>query len=155
MCIPVVQQVVSDMAEPIIDQGHVVYFDSAFACRDCVEDLANKQTGACGILCVTHVGIPEAIKKAKLNSGDPPLVIVEERATYIVWFDKRMVYFITSVHNGATFSKVIRSRPNSEHVREVDKPVAIQQYLKVMAGVDRAEKALSFYMVFHRLAIIM
>jgi hypothetical protein len=63
---------------------------------------------------------------------------------------KKVVNLITTVHSAETFKKQVRSKKGSDHVREVDKPCAVQAYSQHMGGIDRADKAMTFYMVLHR-----
>ena len=57
---------------------------------------------------------------------------------------------ITTVHSAVTYKKKVRSKHDADNVREVEKPCAIQAYSQHMGGIDRADKAMTFYMVLHR-----
>jgi hypothetical protein len=148
--IPITHRVVTSLCEPLYGVGHIVYMDNFFSSPALFQELANNQVGACGTLRTVRQGVPNFIKNAKPKSGDPPVTERDEPLLYIVWFDKRIVSLITTVHSSKTYRKLVRSKRHPNNVREVDKPVAIQAYTQHMGGIDRADKAMTFYMVLHR-----
>ena len=124
--------------------------DNFFSSPALFKDLAEKQVGACGTLRINHRGVPVDIQQAKPKAGDPLYTAHDEKTLYIVWFDKRQVSLITTAHNSSTFRKKVKSKRHQGHEREVDKPIAIQSYSEHMGGIDRADKAMTCYMVVHR-----
>ena len=148
--LPVAHTVVKDLCTPLFDKGHVVYMDNFFSSPALFADLATHQTGACGTLRTNRQGVPEEIKTARPRAGQPPIVERDNEILYISWCDKRVVNVVTSVHSGETFEKEVKSKRHNNNVRIVQKPVAMQAYTQHMGGIDRADKAMTFYMVLHR-----
>ena len=101
------------------------------------------------MLRVNCTGVPECIKQARPHSGEAPVTHRVGNMLYIVWHDKRIVSLATTAHSPETFFKRIRSKHAPNNVREVQKPIAIQSFLQHMGGTDRADKAMTFYMVLH------
>ena len=148
--LPVAHSVVLGLTEPYHNKGHVIYMDNFFSSPALYKDLADHQMGACGTLRINRKGVPPIVQNAKPKAGDPPVTTRDGPILYIVWFDKRLVSLITTAHNSSTFKKKVKSKKHTGMHREVDKPVAIQSYSQHMGGIDRADKAMTFYLVVHR-----
>ena len=148
--LPVACGVVVNLAEPYFDKGHVIYMDNFFTSPALFSNLADHQVGACGTLRTNKRGVPARIKEAKAKTGDPPIIARDDKILYITWFDKRQVNLITTAHNSSSYRKEVRSKRHEGNRRIVDKPIAIQSYSQHMGGIDRADKAMTFYMVVHR-----
>ena len=148
--LPLAHHVVMTLAEPLFDKGHILYMDNFFSSPALFKDLADKQMGACGTLRSNRRGVPATIQQAKPTAGNPPITDTDDKILYISWFDKKVVNLITTVHSSETYRKLVRSKKHPDNVREVDKPCAIQAYSQHMGGIDRADKAMTFYMVLHR-----
>ena len=71
------------------------------------------------------------------------------RKNDIAWFDKRQVNLATDLHNERMFSKQLRAK-TGDHIRTVEKPVAIELYTRFMGGVDRADQKLWTLLPCHR-----
>lgn len=69
----------------------------------------------------------------------------------MTWHDKRLVNMMSTVHNGSTFSKRVRSRFHDDFYREVEHPKMIQLYTKYMGGVDLADQQVSYCVLLHRM----
>ena len=148
--VPLGTHVVKTLAMPLFNKGHVIYMDNFFSSPGLFKELADNQTGACGTLRANRIGVPETIKRAKPKAGEPPVTDRDGHILYISWYDKKVVNLITTVHSAITFRKQVRSKRHDDNVREVDKPCAIQAYSQHMGGIDRADKAMTFYMVLHK-----
>ena len=127
-------RVVTELAEPLYDKGHVIYMDNFFSSKDLYQELADNQMGACGTLRINRRGIPDRLKQSKPKAGEPPLTVKEGNTMYMAWFDKRPVFLMSSAHSAETFRKVVRSKRHQGMHREVDKPCAIQSYSQHMGG---------------------
>ena len=148
--IPLGTYVVRTLAEPLLNKGHVIYMDNYFSSPGLFKELADNQTGACGTLRANRIGVPETIKRAKPKAGEPPVTDRDGHILYISWYDKKVVNLITTVHSAQTYQKEVRSKRHEDNIRLVDKPCAIQAYSQHMGGIDRADKAMTFYMVLHK-----
>jgi len=147
----VAHRVVTSLCQPLYGLGHHLYVDNFFTSPALFEELAVNQTGACGTLRVNRIGVPAEVKHAKPPKGDPPVVHRDGRNLYINWCDKRLVHLMTSVHNGSTFLKRVRSKFHDNHVREVHHPRAVQLYTQYMGGVDLADQQISYCALLHRM----
>ena len=84
--------------------------DNYFSSPALFEELADNQTGACGTLRVNRCGVPDAVKRANLKSGDPHSAVRDEKLLFISWFDRRLVNLLTTVHNDTLFAKQVRCK---------------------------------------------
>ena len=137
--VPLGTFVVTAISEPLYNKGHVVYIDNYFSSPALFKLLADNQTGACGTLRANRQGVPNSIKRAQPRAGQPPVTDQDGHILFIPWYDKKVVNLITTVHSAVTYKKLVRSKQNPEHVREVDKPCAIQSYSQHMGGTDRVD----------------
>ena len=143
-------RVVTDLVDVIYDKGHIIYMDNYFSSPALFDELADNQTGACGTLCVNRRGVPNAIKSAKLKSGDSHLAVRDEKKLFISWFDRRQVNLLTTVHNDRLFAKEVRCKdPGNNNRRLVQKPVAVELYTKYMGGVDMLDRQIWTYLQTH------
>ncbi|BFZ22082.1 hypothetical protein BsWGS_25121 [Bradybaena similaris] len=143
-------RVVAELAEPLYGKGHVLYMDNFFSSSPLFQELANNQMGACGTIRTNRKGVPDAIKKAKLRPGQPPVTARDQKLLYISWYDKRAVNLATTAHTDEMFEKTVRSKHHPEHRRVVNKLCAVEAYTQHMGGVDRADKQMTHYMMLHR-----
>lgn len=90
------------------------------------------------------------MKTSEPKKGDPPNVFQDGKLTYIVWQDRRQVRVLTTVHNGSTFEKKVRSKFHDGNARRVNHPKAIQLYTQYMGGVDLCDQQMSYNMNQHR-----
>ena len=146
----VAHRVVVSLAQPLYHRRHVLYMDNFFTCGPLFRELAQNGMGACGTIRLNRKGIPDSVKAAKPKLGDAPVIRQRGPLRYIIWKDKRVIYLMTTVHTGETFQKTVRARGHEDNRRVVDKPCAIESYTQFMGGVDRADKAMSYYMNAHR-----
>ena len=145
------KNVVVSLCRPLFQTGHHVYMDNYFSSPALFCALKDQQLGACGTLRVNRIGVPEAIKKAKLKKDSHSVVERDDDGIlYIAWFDRRQVTVMSSIHSSATFMATVRSRTAPDHQRIVEKPMAIQLYTKYMQGVDRADQLLWYKISLHR-----
>ena len=143
-------RVVTQLAAPLYNRGHVLYMDNFFSSPTLFQELADNQMGACGTFRLNRRGVPDRAKQAKPTARDPPMTTREGNILYISWFDKRQVNLMTSAHSSQTFRKEVRSKHHPDNVRIVQKPAAIHAYTQHMGGIDRADKQMTYYMVLHR-----
>ncbi|XP_060085361.1 piggyBac transposable element-derived protein 4-like, partial [Ylistrum balloti] len=146
----IAHRVVINICSPIVDKGYHLYYDNYFSSPALFRELCDKQIGACGTLRTNRVGVPAVVKTAKPPKGES-IVHRDGRFLYISFMDKRLVNVITTVHNGSTYTKRVRSRFHENHFREVEHPMAIQLYTKYMGGVDSADQQTQYCVTQHRM----
>jgi hypothetical protein len=146
----VAHQVVTQLCTPIFGKGHHVYVDNFFSSPALFQELRNNQTGACGTLRTNRQGVPPTVKQAKLSKDAPLFVHRDNELLYISWLDKRQVNLLTTVHNGNTFVKQVRSKFHANYVRNVECPMSVQLYTNYMGGVDLADQQVSYSTLMHR-----
>lgn len=93
------------------------------------------------------------VKNAKPAKGDPPFIRRDGCKLFIAWQDKRLVHLLSTIHNGSIYLKKVRSRlyADTNYVREVDHPRAIQLYTYFMGGVDLADQQTQYCVLLHRM----
>lgn len=91
------------------------------------------------------------VKTAKPGKEDPAATFRDGRLLYITWTDKRLVNVLSTVHNGSSFIKRVRSRLHDNYVREVEHPKAIQLYTHFMGGVDLADQQTQYCVLLHKM----
>ena len=79
-----------------------------------------------------------------------PVFVQQNDVLYISWFNKRQVNLATNLHDESMFTKQLRGR-TADHLRHVQKPVAIELYTRFMGGVDRADQKLWNLLNCHRM----
>ena len=147
---PVSEFVVRTLTEPILNKAHIVYMDNFFSSPKLFKFLEDNLTGACGTLRVSRTGVPSKIKRAEPKANQPPITAKVDNTLYLSWYDRRIVNLISTVHSDVMYKKKVRVKNNPEQIMLIDKPAAIQAYSRYMGGVDRADKAITYYMVHHR-----
>jgi len=147
----ITKRVVMNITKPLHHKNYHVYMDNYFSSPNLYQELADVNLGACGTLRSNRVGVPPAIKNAKLSKGDPPISVRDGIFQYISWQDKKMVNLLTTLHNSETCIKQVRCRdPNINFIREIEKPKAIEMYNQYMSGVDLVDQKLVTYLSIHR-----
>lgn len=91
------------------------------------------------------------VKTAKPKAGEPAATCRDGHLLYITWQDKRLVHLLTSVHNGSSYTKRVRSRFHQNFAREVEHPKAIQLYTHFMGGVDLADQQTQYCVLQHKM----
>ena len=142
-------KLVVDLCEPVLDQGHHVYMDNFFVSPALFNELADRNTGACGTLRLNRTGVPESFSTHVVAKGET-YTHREDKMLFVLWKDKRPVSLLTTIHNSSTFTNRIRSRFAEGHYRTVEKPRAIGLYSRYMGGVDLSDQQLSYNQSTHR-----
>lgn len=147
----ITQRVVMNITKPLHHKNYHVYMDNFFSSPNLYQALADVNMGACGTLRSNRVGVPPAIKNAKLPKGAPPITVRDGIFQYIAWQDKKMVNILTTLHNAETCMKQVRCKdPNTNFIREIVKPKAVECYNQYMSGVDLVDQKLVTYLSIHR-----
>ena len=136
--------VVMMLVEDIRNKGHHVYMDNFYTSPALFAELRQCGFGACGTLRTNRRGIPPSLKEP-IKKGEIKATEVNESMMAIKWMDKRPVTVVTTIHNDdvSTVERRCRRAPGGRE--EVEKPVAVIDYNKYMAGFDMADQLLPYY----------
>jgi len=125
------------LMEPLLGKGYVLYTDNYYTCPELAEKLLAKQTMCVGTVRSNRVGMPKDLVSTVLKRGERDY----RRRNQLValkWMDKKPVHLLTTIHNPTTTVN-IRTPPEVK-----EKPVAIQDYVLNMRGVDKSDQFLSY-----------
>ena len=114
-------------------------------------ELYYRQTYACGTVRQNRKGLPNAVKKAKLQPlqsfflRNGPLLCLKwsgekKKST------KKPVTILSTIHEASE----LLTRKKDAHGNRIPKPVAIHQYTQNMAGVDISDQYMSFHVALHK-----
>lgn len=133
----------------VLDKGHAMYFDNYYTSPQLMHELLYRDTVACGTVRSNRKGMPKAVCKAKLTSGQTcfrrsyddeetpgPLLALK-------WQDKRDVLMLSSFHKAE--EQWTGRNDRSENQNPIYKPSVIVDYIKHMGGVDLSDQLLTYY----------
>ena len=140
-----------------LPQGHVIYLDSFYTTPKLCMELHEKGIGVCGTVSQNRKGMPEALKdrSLKLREGDRPVFRYKSPVLACVFYDRKCVRMLSTVHTQDVFRKDIivpeaqRDKYPSGQ-RTTYKPVMVKDYNKFMGGVDRGDQMASYHPFPHR-----
>ena len=135
----------------LLDKGHHVYMDNYYSSPELFSELYFRQTYACGTVRQNHKGLPNAVKKAKLEPlqsfflRNGPLLCLKwsgekKKST------KKPVTILSTIHEASE----LLMRKKDAHGNRIPKPVAIHQYTQNMAGVDISDQYMSFHVALRK-----
>ncbi|XP_072017045.1 LOW QUALITY PROTEIN: piggyBac transposable element-derived protein 4-like [Amphiura filiformis] len=99
--------------------------DNYFTSPILFEDLATRQTGACGTLRRNRTGTPDVIKHANPKKTDPTVVAKSGEDTFFSWQDRNLVTVISTIHTEETFVKRTQCTDSETGWQEREEPKAI------------------------------
>ena len=124
----------------LLGKGHHVYFDNYYTSPDLFRQLLRETTYACGTVRQNRKGLPEALKEAKIKSGQSVWRRSDDALLALKWKDKKDVFMLSSIHK----ANQKQTRFNFQN-EAVVKPVVVADYTENMAGVDLNDQFLSYY----------
>ncbi|XP_050518714.1 piggyBac transposable element-derived protein 4-like isoform X2 [Diabrotica virgifera virgifera] len=134
------EQVVLNLLEEQLDNGHSVFIDNLYSSLKLAEELLLRKTYVTGILrCKTRKGKPEAVVKTKLKKGGLVVQYNSQGICIIKWRDFGQVTAISSEFN-ASMNTVVSKRG-----REKKTPVMLDKHDEFTAGVDYCDQVMSYY----------
>ena len=135
------QSLVLDMLSNFLGRGHEVYVDRYYTSIPLFQELFNRNTVAVGTCMTNRKGLPKDLITKRLERGE----ISSRRDGAIMalkWRDKRDVLVLSTKHTPAM--QVVSVRASGGRTEKF-KPVAIEDYNKNMAGVDKSDQLLQYY----------
>ena len=135
----------------LLNKGYHVYMDNYYSSPELFSELYFRQTYACGTVCQNRKGLPNAVKKAKLEPlqsfflRNGPLLCLKwsgekKKST------KKPVTILSMIHEASE----LLTRKKDAHGNHIPKPVAIHQYTQNMAGVDISDQYMSFHVALRK-----
>ena len=131
--------VVLCLTEPLRGKSHVVYTDNYYTCPRLADDLYAEDLMSVGVVRLNRHEMPAELKK-NMTKGE---VIYRRRDNVLAlrWKDKRDVCVLTTIHGPE--KRLVRSASQCK-----EKPIAIQDYIQNMAGVDKSDQVCIYILLF-------
>ena len=125
----------------VLDKGHKLFFDNYYTSPELLEELLYRNTVACGTVRANRKGLPKALGKAKLKSGESCFRRKNEMLA-LRWCDKRAVYMISTMHCAV---EVHTGKREYRTGLPIYKPKVIVDYTNKMGGVDVSDQLMGYY----------
>ena len=145
----VTEGVVLMLVDPIAGLGHHLYTDNLYTSPQLYAELRRRGFEACGTMRLNRRGVPPEAKSSS-PKGERRAVCIDDNLRVVQWHDKRTVSILSTLQSDSTVTIERRSRHAPGGREEVEKPEAVVEYNKYMAGVDLGDQLLSYYGFPHR-----
>ena len=132
----------------VLDKGYRIYFDNYYTSPELLEELLARNTSSCGTVRSNRKGLPVAVTKAALKSGESSFrrnVGPDGQPGGILavkWCDKRPVYMISTCHAA---TEKWTGRNDRVHGTPIYKPSLVVDYIRRMGGVDLSDQLMTYY----------
>ena len=136
--------VVLNLAEPLLDRGHFLYFDNYFSSVDLASKLLKRNTYSVSTTRTNREGWPQQLKDTKhlnktLTRGHHRSVVVDDgRVECMAWKDNKVVSMINTLSPPTSMTTVKRKGKDGQS-SQIPCPESIKLYNKFMGGVDLAD----------------
>ena len=123
--------------DEIKGQNHIVYTDRFYTTVTLAEILLTRGIRLCGTAMTNRLSFPKDLKRRskELAKGEYVLLFNGEVAA-IVWFDKRPVFFVSSVYVDAPVTTVQRYDATQQKRVPINCPETVKSYNIHMGGTD-------------------
>ena len=128
-----------------LDKGHHLYMDNYYNNLELCKELFARDCYVAGTIRKNRVGLPGAVKEAKLKKGDC-IFRRKEELLVLKWFDKRPVLVVSTIHDAVD----ILTRNRDVNGVPIVKPQVIHDYVKYMRGCDVSDQLVSSYSILRR-----
>ena len=139
-------EIVNNLVSDFHNLGYHLYMDNFYNSVKLSEDLLKKKIFTCGTLRLNR-GSPKTLQeKVKYMKSDEIQFQRKGDVFVIVWYDKKPVKMITTLHN-ADVLPVEKNRKIKKKFQKVtvNKPKAVIDYNKFMSGVDHFDQMIKYY----------
>ena len=143
------KKVVLYLMDGLEKTGHELYTDNFYTSSALCAELFKRGITTCGTVRKDRKDFPKEIifRKAttKITRGEH-LYCFNGPVTAVAWFDRRPVYFLTTIHSApkpGTYS--VSRRGDRGRAVSVPAPPCAIEYIKYMRGVDRGDQMISLY----------
>lgn len=111
--------------------GHQLYTDNYYTSTEVYLELYKRGINCCGTVCTNKLGFPkELIKWDKLAAA---------------WFDQRYLYFLSTMHVGASCGDMVKRQNPDGTLTNVPCPPLLPHYQQCMRGLDREDQLVGCY----------
>ncbi len=145
-------RVVLDLMKGFDYSGNTLYMDRYYSSPRLFFTLGKIGIGCCGTVQNNRKEFPQVLKisKSKKNKGKYDYRS-NQTLTAMVWFDKRPLYMLSTIHKPTSSSPttVLRTQVTGSRVA-VDCPPCLPDYQKYMRGVDRGDQMIGYYNIGRR-----
>ncbi|KAM3936087.1 piggyBac transposable element-derived protein 4-like [Leptodactylus fuscus] len=134
-------RIVWELIGPFLQNGYNLYVDNYYSSIPLFKALVQQNTGACGTIRKNRQGFPQSLVNEKFKKGQSGGVRSGELLA-LKYKDKKDIFLLSSIHTDATTTVTELGSTTPKQ-----KPVAVMDYNKYMAGVDLADQVLQPYQV--------
>ncbi|XP_069819668.1 piggyBac transposable element-derived protein 4-like [Dendropsophus ebraccatus] len=134
-------KIVWELMVPFLHKGYHLYTDNFYSSVPLYKLLHAANTGACGTVRKSRVGLPPELLSRRVERG-ASFALASENLLAVKWHDRKQVFMITTLH--ADTSVVVRGRGATT---DSTKPACVWEYNRFMGGVDLSDQALQPYLV--------
>ncbi|KAG5865023.1 hypothetical protein JTB14_030055 [Gonioctena quinquepunctata] len=139
-----VNEVVFDLMDEKLGNGHSLYTDEYYNSYDLSMTLLENFTYITGILHSDRKSKPQIVTCGKLKNGETKCLYSNDGVMVGKWRDKHNVRYISSEHE----NEMVEYQSKRGRLRQKPKPIV--EYDKYMDGTDRLEQMLEYYPLEHK-----
>lgn len=136
-------RVVKTLSSDLANQNYEIYFDNYFSSVDLMLSLKNKNINACGTIRRDRKFLPKRIRK-DLTPGEYEFKTSYKGLTWVQWYDKKIVNFISNFHDPSILSIIQRKQKDGSY-EYFSCPNVIEDYNANMGFVDKADRSIATY----------
>ena len=117
---------------PLLKKEYHLYIDNWYTSITLLQFLRDNDTLACGTICKSQKGFPDAVSKAKLHQRGKSFAYQSDALLALKFKDTREVYILTIIHDERMQN--VRNRRNPAN--PIQKPKCVVDYNQHMGRVD-------------------
>ena len=130
--------------------GHHLYTDNYYTSPEVYLELYKRGINCCGTVRTNRQGFPkELIKQDKPDRGYYNY-LSNGLLLAAAWYDRRYVYFLSTLHVGASCGDTVKRRNPDGTSTNVLCPPLLPDYQQYMRGVDRGDQLVGYYNIGRR-----
>ena len=126
---------------------HQLYTDNYYTGPEVYLTLYDKGINCCGTVRTNRRGFPAELIKSKRDKVDRGYYDYRSHGPLLaaVWFDRRFVYFLSTMHVGESRGDTVKRRNPDGTATHVPCPPLLPDYQQYMRGVDRGDQLIGCY----------
>ena len=132
--------------------GHQLYTENYYTSPTVYLELYENGINCCGTVRTNRRGFPKELIKAKRDKPDRGYYDYLSNGPLVaaVWYDRRYVYFLSTMHLGASRGDTVKRRNPDGRSVDVSCPPLLPDYQQYMRGVDRGDQMVGYYNIGRR-----
>ena len=132
--------------------GHQLYTDNYYTSPEVYLQLFNNGINCCGTVRTNRRGFPQELVKSKRDKPNRGYYDYLSNGPLLAaaWYDRRYVYFLSTMHVGASQGDTVKRRNPDGTSTNVPCPPLLPDYQQYMRGVDRGDQLIGYYNIGRR-----